>query len=265
MPSGVNDGREEEAGQDLKMDLPRPAPVPTVRAMKGYGQFCPVAVAAEIFAERWTPLILRELFAGERRFNDIRRGVPLISRTLLAVRLRELEDAGVVQSRPLPSGRGRDYRLTRAGEELRDVVDGLGAWGQRWVTGQFDPQNLDMSVLMWNVRRRLDRRRLPDRRVVVRFDFRAVPAPHRGLRTWWLVLQKPEVDLCLKDPGFDVDLVVAAEASAMARVWMGQIEFADAVRAGTVRVEGPRALVQALPGWLLLSHYAHVERPTRTG
>jgi DNA-binding HxlR family transcriptional regulator len=233
--------------------------------MKGYGQFCPVAVASEIFAERWTPLILRELFAGERRFNDIRRGVPLISRTLLTVRLRELEDAGVLRSRPLPSGRGREYRLTPAGEELRHVVDGLGAWGQRWVAGQFDPQNLDMSVLMWNVRRRLDRRRLPDRRVVVRFDFRAVPAAHRNMRTWWLVLERGDVDLCLKDPGFDVDLVVSAEAATMARIWMGQATLADAMRAGTVRVEGPRTLVQALPGWLLLSHYAHVERPARMG
>jgi DNA-binding HxlR family transcriptional regulator len=233
--------------------------------MKGYGQFCPVAVAAEIFAERWTPLILRELFAGERRFNDIRRGVPLISRTLLSVRLRELEDAGVLESRPLPSRRGREYRLTRAGEELRNVVDGLGAWGQRWVTGQFDPQNLDMSVLMWNVRRRIDTKRLPAGRVVVRFDFRAVPAPRRGMRTWWLILQRPEVDLCLKDPGFDVDVVVSAEASAMARVWMGQVDFTDAVRAGTVRVEGPRPLIQELPGWLLLSRYAGVDRSARTG
>ena len=106
--------------------------------MHGYGQFCPVAVACEVFAERWTPLILRELFAGAHRFNDIRRGVPLISRTLLAQRLRELEDAGVVESRPLPAGRGRDYRVTRAGEEFRDVVERLGEWGQRWSTAQFE-------------------------------------------------------------------------------------------------------------------------------
>jgi DNA-binding HxlR family transcriptional regulator len=243
------------------MDLPRLGPVPTVGAMKGYGQFCPVAVAAEIFAERWTPLILRELFAGERRFNDIRRGVPLISRSLLAARLRELEDAGLLGSRPLLSGRGREYKLTPAGEELRAVVDGLGAWGQRWVTGQFDPENLDVSVLMWNVRRRIDKERLPAHRVVVRFDFRALPPHYKGMRTWWLILDRPEIDLCLKDPGFDVDVVVSAEAATMARVWMGQVEVAQAVRAGAVRLEGAHPLVQALPGWLLLSHFAHVERP----
>jgi DNA-binding HxlR family transcriptional regulator len=233
--------------------------------MKGYGQFCPIAVAAEIFAERWTPLILRELLSGERRFNDIRRGVPLISRTLLARRLRELEDAGVLESRPLPSGRGRDYALSKAGEEFREVLDGLGAWGQRWVHGQFDPNNLDVGVLMWNVRRRIDVRRLPPERVVVRFDFRGLPARYTGMRTWWLILQKSEVDLCLKDGGFPVDVVVDAEAAAMARIWMGQLEFAQALRAGAVRLEGPRALVQALPGWLLLSHYAHVARPARAG
>lgn len=175
--------------------------------MRGYGQFCPVAVAGEIFAERWTPLILRELFSGAHRFNDIRRGVPLISRSLLTLRLRELEDGGVIASRPLAGARGREYSLTRAGEEFREVVNGLGAWGQRWAIGQFDPQNLDVSVLMWNVRRGIDLDRLPAGRTVVRFDLRGVAAHCRAMRTWWVVLQRPEVDLCLKDPGFEVSLV----------------------------------------------------------
>src|SRR6267142_321830 len=123
--SGANHRASPMPCKDQKMDLPHFPLVPTVRGMKGYGQFCTVAVASEIFAERWTPLILRELFGGSHRFNDIRHGVPLISRTLLAQRLRELEAAGVVESRPLPA-RGREYQLTRAGNELRAVVDGLG-------------------------------------------------------------------------------------------------------------------------------------------
>jgi len=246
------------------MDLPHFPLVPTVRGMKGYGQFCPVAVAAEIFAERWTPLILRELFGGSHRFNDIRHGVPLISRTLLAQRLRELEAAGVVESRPLPA-RGREYQLTRAGNELRAVVDGLGEWGQRWGTGQFDPRNLDVGLLMWNMRRRIDLERLPPGRVVLRFDFRALPAHYKGMRTMWLILERPDVDLCLKDPGFDVDVVVSADAATMVRIWAGDTDFGRALRAGGVRLEGPRPLVQALPGWLLLSHYAHVARPAHTG
>lgn len=233
--------------------------------MKGYGQFCPVAMASEVFAERWTPLILRELFAGASRFNAIRNGVPLISRTLLAQRLRELEAAGVVESRPLPAARGREYHLTKAGEEFREVVDNLGAWGQRWATAQFDVQNLDISVLMWNIHRRIDVDRLPPGRVVVRFEFRGVSPHCRNMRTWWLLLQRSEIDLCFKDAGFDVDVVVTADAATMARVWMGHVSFASAVRSGGVRVEGRRELVQAFPGWLLLSHFAHVERPAHAG
>jgi DNA-binding HxlR family transcriptional regulator len=233
--------------------------------MKGYGQFCPVAMASEVFAERWTPLILRELFAGASRFNAIRNGVPLISRTLLAQRLRELEDAGVVESRPRPAGPGRHYTQSQAGAEFREVVDSLGAWGQRWATAQFDVQNLDVSVLMWNIQRRIDVGRLPPGRVVVRFEFRGVSPHCRNMRTWWLLLQRPEIDLCLKDPGFDVGVVVTADAATMARVWMGHVSFAHAVRSGGVRVEGARELVQGFPGWLMLSHYAHVERPAPAG
>jgi DNA-binding HxlR family transcriptional regulator len=233
--------------------------------MKGYGQFCPVAVAAEIFAERWTPLILRELFAGSQRFSDIRRGVPLISRSLLTQRLRQMEDAGVLTSELVRGGRGREYRLTKAGEEFREVVDGLGAWGQRWSIEQFDIERLDVGVLMWNVRRGIVLERLPEGRTVVRFELRGAAVRYKAMRTVWLVLERSECDLCLKDPGFDVDLVVAADASALARVWMGQLTFAQAVRSGGLRLEGPRALVQAFPSWLRLSHYARVERPAHAG
>jgi DNA-binding HxlR family transcriptional regulator len=233
--------------------------------MKGYGQFCPIAVACETFAERWTPLILRELLFGARRFNDIRQAMPRISRTLLAQRLRELEDAGVVQSQPLARGRGREYRPTPAAEEFRDVLERLGEWGQRWATTQFDLENLDLTMLMWDMHRRIEVRRLPDRRVVVRFEFRAFPARCRGFRTCWLVLERTGTDVCQKDPGYDVDLVVTADAGAMARVWAGAITFEQAVRSGGLRVEGPRDLVRAFPTWLLRSHFADVERPARPG
>ena len=233
--------------------------------MKGYGQFCPIAVACETFAERWTPLILRELLFGARRFNDIRQAMPRISRTLLSQRLRELEDAGVVQSQPLARGRGREYRPTPAAEEFRDVLERLGEWGQRWATTQFDMDNLDLTMLMWDMHRRIDMQRLPDRRVVVRFDFRAFPPRCRGFRTCWLVLERAGTDVCQKDPGYDVDLVVTADAGAMARVWAGALTFEQALRAGGLRLEGPRDLVRAFPTWLLRSHFAGVERPARPG
>lgn len=234
-------------------------------AMKGYGQFCPIAVACETFAERWTPLILREVLAGARRFNEIRHGLPLISRTLLGQRLRELEDAGIIESRPLASGRGREYQPTRAAEDLRDVLDRLGAWGQRWGTTQFDPGNLDLKLLMWNVRKRIALDRLPDRRVVARFDFRAFPLRCRGFKTCWLILERQGADVCMKDPGYDVDLVVSADAGAMARVWTGHLTFAQALRSGGLQVDGPRDLVRAFPSWLLLSHFAHVEQRVAVG
>jgi DNA-binding HxlR family transcriptional regulator len=233
--------------------------------VKGYGQFCPIAVACETFAERWTPLILRELLSGARRFNEVRQGIPLISRSLLAQRLHELEEAGVITSQPLARARGREYIPTPAGKEFGEVLERLGEWGQRWGATQFDPDNLDLSLLMWNVRRRIDLTRLPARRVVVRFDFRAFPPRCRGFGTCWLVLTREGTDVCMKDPGFDVDLVVTADAAAMARVWTGAVTFAQAVRSGGLRVEGPRDLARAFPTWLLLSHFAHVERPAHAG
>src|SRR5262245_174430 len=245
------------------MDLWVQSPALTVGAMKGYGQFCPIAVACETFAERWTPLILRELLGGARRFNEIRQGIPMISRTLLGQRLRELEDTGVVTSRPLTRGRGREYRPTRAGEEFHAVLDRLGEWGQRWAATQFDPENIDLKMLMWYMHKRIDVQRLPAGRTIVRFEFRAFPPRCRAYRTCWLILEREGTDVCLKDPGYDVDLVVHADAGAMARVWVGALTFAQAVRSGGIRVEGPRELVRAFPTWLLLSHFAHVERPAR--
>ena len=224
--------------------------------MRTYGQFCPVAVASQVFAERWTPIILRELLSGSHRFNDIRKGMPLISRTLLAQRLRELEDAGVIASHPLRDGRGREYQLTEAGEALRDVVDRLGEWGQKWANWQFAPENLEVSLLMWAMKNGIAVNRLPDRRVVVRFDFRGVPARFRHQRTWWLVLERSGVDLCYQDPGHPVDLEVDADLVALGRVWLGHLTFAQALRTGGVRVEGERGLAQAFPTWLLLSPFA---------
>jgi DNA-binding HxlR family transcriptional regulator len=229
--------------------------------MKGYGQFCPVAKAAEIFAERWTPLVLRELVCGSHRFSHLHRGVPLMSRTLLAQRLAQLEDAGIVRSAARTKGRGREYFLTPAGEELRPVIEELGEWGQRWARNQVSADDLDPGLLMWDIRRRVNTDRLPDRRVVVQFDFRAVPKTIRRPATFWLILEHENVDVCLKDPGYEIDLVVNADLAALTKAWMGDVRLADAMRTGLVRVEGPTALVRAFPGWLALSGFADVERP----
>jgi len=229
--------------------------------MGGYGQFCPVAKAAEIVAERWTPLLLRELLCGSRRFADLHRGVPLMSRALLAQRLRQLEDAGIVQSTPKARGRGHEYVLTPAGQELRPAIEQLGEWGQRWARSQLGREELDPGLLMWDIHRRVNVDRLPERRVVVRFDFRGVPRDSRCPTTWWLVLQRPEVDLCLKDPGFEEDLVVDADVSALIRVWMGDVRLRDMMRRGLIRLDGLPMFARAFPTWLALSSFAAVPRP----
>jgi DNA-binding HxlR family transcriptional regulator len=229
--------------------------------MKGYGQFCPVAKTAEIIAERWTPLVLRELVCGSHRFSHLHRGVPLMSRTLLAQRLAQLEDAGIIRSAARTKGRGREYFLTPAGEELRPVIERFGEWGQRWARSRVGADDLDPGLLMWDIRRRVNVDRLPDRRVVVQFDFRAVPKTARSPATFWLILERRDVDVCLKYPGFEIDLLVDADLAALTKAWMGDVRLADAMRSGLVRIDGPSALVRAFPGWLALSEFAGVERP----
>ncbi len=233
--------------------------------MKGYGQFCPVAKAAEIFAERWTPLVLRELVCGSHRFSDLHRGVPLMSRTLLAQRLQQLENAGIVRSVARTKGRGREYSLTPAGEEFRPLIEGLGEWGQRWARTHIDADDLDPGLLMWDIHRRLNVERFPDRRVVVRFDFHGVPRVARSPNTFWLILERPNVDVCLKEPGFEVDLVVDADLAALTKVWMGDVRLDDMRRAGLIRLVGFRELVRAFPAWLALSGFAGIERPRAVG
>jgi DNA-binding HxlR family transcriptional regulator len=231
---------------------------------EGYGQFCPVSVACEVFARRWTPLILRELLAGSHRFNEIHRCIPLMSRALLARRLRELEAAGVISMAPGAAagkgGPGVEYHLTPAGREFRAALEALGAWGQRWAV-RVQPHNLDPGLLMWNIRRRIAIDRLPPRRVVVEFAYDGLPPTYRGARQFWLLLERSAVDVCLSNPGYEVDLWLEVDTAAMVRVWLGDTTFADALRAKTVRLSGDPQLAKQFPSWLLLSHFAGVTRP----
>ena len=228
--------------------------------MKGYGQFCPIALAAEIVAERWTPLVLRELFFGSRRFNEIKRGVPLMSRSLLVTRLAALGTAGIVARRP-PGERGGhpEYELTPAGRELQPVIEQLGVWGQRWIRAELRAEQCDAGLLMWNMSRGIHLDRLPPTRVVVLFEFLDAPA---SKRRFWLVLERTGVDLCVSPPGFPIDLTVSAEVRRLVEVWRGLVPLHLALRRGSIAMGGTAALRRAFPGWLKLSHYAHVERPS---
>jgi DNA-binding HxlR family transcriptional regulator len=228
--------------------------------MASFGQFCPVAVACEVFAERWTPIILRELLSGSHRFNEIHRCIPLMSRPLLSRRLRQLEAAGVISSTATQKGKPREYHLTESGREFRAAIEALGTWGQRW-TVRVQPDHLDSGLLMWNIRRRVALERLPERRVLAQFEFRGVPAGRGMLKKCWLLLERAGAQVCLSDPGYEVDLWVEADLAAMTRVWLGDLPFERAVREKKVRVAGSPALVRQFPGWLLLSHFAPVPRP----
>lgn len=225
--------------------------------MRAYGGFCPIAKALEIVGERWTLLVVRELLCGSHRFNDISRGLPGISRSLLSQRLRALERAGVLTRRADASGKHVEYHLTPAGEELFEIVWGLGKWGQRWVNHTIGPEDVDPLMLLWDMHRRIHLNRLPEQRVVVQFDFHGA---RRG--SYWLVLERPEPSLCLKDPGFDVDLLVTADTIDLHRVWMGHLSLSEALRHGTIEVEGRPDLVKAFPTWLALNAFADVAPAT---
>ena len=222
--------------------------------MTSYGQFCPVAKAAEIFAERWTPLILRELLLGSHRFGELEQGLPKISRSLLSQRLRSLEAVGLIERRPGRSGRGPEYHLTQAGEDLFDVIIRLGEWSQRWFSPLIDLKDLDPQLLMWDMHRRLHTDRLPDRRVVVQFDFRG-----DCTGSYWLVLEPGAPSVCWDPPGFEVDLRVETDTMALHRVWLGHQSLENALTRGDIALDGPRELTRAFPGWLALSTFAGVK------
>lgn len=225
-------------------------------SMMRYGQYCPVAKATEIFADRWTPLIVRSLLMGECHFNAIHRCLPGISRSLLVQRLRQLESTGVIDRRIVGKTRA-DYHLTPAGLELRQLVDALGEWGVRWAFTDPRPDEMDPALLLWWVRLRINRDLLPPHRTVVQFDFRGAKR-----QTLWLVLEPSEVSLCLTHPGFDVDLLVTADTASFYRVWFGWIPFGQTLDEGTIQLDGVPALVRVFPSWLMLSHFAPTVRAT---
>lgn len=213
--------------------------------MSGYGQFCPLAKAAEVLCQRWTLLVVRELIAGSRRFNELQRGLPQISPTLLTQRLRQLESIDVIE-RKREDGTNI-YVLTEAGNELRPVIETMGVWGHRWVRSQLEHGDLDAGLLMWDMRRSVEPRHFPDADIVVQFEF---PDAGPGERYWWLVSNEHETDLCLEDPGHEVDVLVRAPLHIMTSVWICETKFSDAVREGLIEVFGPAGLREQLPHWL---------------
>lgn len=223
--------------------------------MRSYGQFCPIAKAAEVFCERWTPLILRDLATGVTRFSDLQRGVPLASPTLLSKRLKQLEAEGIVERRKSASGGTWTYHLTPAGREFAPIVEALGIWGQRWSRRDLADHEVDLGLLLWAMERSVRPEAFGERRSVVQLEITDQP-PNK--RLWWFLNEGGQCQLCVDEPGFEVDLYLAAELRDLIRIWRGDLSLEQALDRDRLTADGPTRARRALPRWLGVSTLAHV-------
>lgn len=223
-----------------------------------YRQFCPVAKAMELLDERWTLLIVRELVTGSQHFNEVRRGVPRMSPSLLSKRLSQLVRAGIADRHD--DGSDVRYVLTPAGRELQPVVEALGIWGIRWI-GEIGDEDLDPKLLLWDMHRNIDHDAVPDGRTVVQFRFPEAPARSRD---WWLVITPDDADVCDADPGYPVAVTMTTSLRRMVEVWRGDLSWPDALRSGAITLQGPENLRRAVPRWFTLPVFAAVSRPPRS-
>lgn len=229
-------------------EVQRSKTVGAIMAKKGYGQFCPVSMAAELLAERWMPVVVRELLAGSHRFSDLRRGIPLISPATLSQRLRELVDAGVLDRARAEGGSGRvEYALTEAGEELRPIIRSFGVWGERWARHEIRREDVDPHLLIWAMHRHLHLKEPPADRVVLQFEFPDVEIKSR--RFWYIIDPHGHVDVCLKNPGHEVALTLVTSIRTMTMVYLGLLEPDAVVRSGAIALGGSRALARTFPAW----------------
>lgn len=224
-------------------------------AVREYGQYCPVALGSEVVSDRWTPLILREMILGSTRFNEIERGLPGISRSLLKQRLEHLERKGVVELRPAAAGRGNEYHLTAAGRDLEPVIMALGEWSVRWLYAEPLPAEIDPITLTWWMHRRVEAAALPDERVTIEFDY-----PKADPRRIWMVLDRGDPSVCFKHPGFEPDVVVTAAPVDLMRVFSGITTLNEALDAGTVDVAGVPRLTRRFGSWFAWSPFAPAVR-----
>ncbi len=222
--------------------------------MTGYGQFCPIAKTSEILGERWTNLIIRELGAGSEAFNDLRKGLPLIPPATLSARLKSLEAAGVVAR--TETEKGIRYTLTEAGLELKPIVLQMGIWGHRWARSKLTKDDLDPSLLMWDIHRSMNAEYFGAGRTTLHFEFSDYKAK---LRRWWLVIDAGEVDVCMKDPGHEIDLQVTTDVRTLTGVWMGDIALGQALRDHRIRLNGPTRLKRDISTWLGKNYFADVK------
>ena len=208
-----------------------------------YGQFCPVAKTAEIFGDRWSPLIIRELCYGPRSYGDFLAAIPLISKTMLAQRLKELAAFDVVHADAKENGRGHIYALTAAGEAFRPMIGMMGEWGLKWGQGLIGPGDLDSKLLIGGIRQHIDREDIPAQEFVLRFDFRGIPKGSRNPRHWWLLIRQDEIEVCLKDPGQTLDVMIEADLGTFTKVWTGYSRLEEALARRLVTFRGTKSAI----------------------
>lgn len=224
-----------------------------------YGQFCPIAKAAEVIGERWTLLVVRELLLGETRFNELQRGLSKMSPTLLAKRLKQLVDCGLVIKKELDGKRHSEYHLTAAGRELGPIVMSIGEWGARWARGQMDDDELDVELLMHDFRRLIDSEQLPAGRTVIRFTYPEL----KEFAHWWIVIEESgHRELCIDNPGKEVDVSFRCNLRTMVEIWAGDTTIAAAKKADLLQVSGNPIHVCTASQWLRPGQLAHI-RPKR--
>ena len=219
---------------------------------RGYGQYCPLALAAELLCERWTLLVVSRVIDGCTQFNQIHRGVPRISPSLLAKRLDQLVRSGLLVRRAATKGRAACYALTPAGQDLEPIIEHLAVWGQHWAR-DMTKDDLDPGFLLWSMHARLDTSRMPPGRTVIEFEFDAAP---KDCRRFWLVNEDGVVDMCLKHPGYDIDVKVASDLRRFIEAWRGFRDLRAEIRARRILLYGLPSLVRQLPDWLRLSSLA---------
>lgn len=222
----------------------------------GYGQYCPLSLASELLCQRWTLLVVSRILGGSTRFNAIHRGLPQMSPTLLSQRLEQLERAGLVETRPTRNGRWREYHLTPAGQDLAPLVHTMAVWGQKWAR-DMELDDLDPAFLVWSMHQRIDTEALPPGRTVIAFRFTGAPS---DCHSFWLVCKDGEVEMCLKDPGYEVDIRVESDLRVFIEAWRGIRDLRAEIRARRIRLIGRARMREQFPGWLRLHVLADIPR-----
>jgi DNA-binding HxlR family transcriptional regulator len=224
-----------------------------------YKQFCPVAMAAEVLETRWTLLIIRELCLGSKHFNELRRGVPKMSPTLLSKRLRELEDHGILTITRTADNKS-EYVLTDAGKELLDVIVSIGSWGKKWISHKHHLESSDEGLLVWDIRRNLNLENFPKRNAVMQIRFRGSPAKSAN---WWFIFSGIDApDVGPIDPNLDVDLYLETTLPALTKVWLGEESVSEAIASDHFILAGEPELIGTFEEWIGTSNFAGVQSKT---